>query len=213
MKPDEIDTRILQALMDDGRASLRQIAKRTSLTTPTVSSRLARMTKAGMIKKFVPILSPGSVDRGVSALISLKVASSSVEKLARDLSKRPEVENIYVTTGQGVTLKVALDEVAGLQAFLSRSVLARPGISVASSQIITSVVKEEPAPLSTTALTIDLKCDYCDEEIARARPYTIAGGSSHYYFCCKTCKGAYLDKFGSRLAKTDRAAKRIALHS
>jgi DNA-binding Lrp family transcriptional regulator len=213
LKPDEIDTRILQALMDDGRASLRQIAKRTSLTTPTVSSRLARMTKAGMIKKFVPILSPGSVNRGVSALISLKVASSSVEKLARDLSKVPEVENVYTTTGQGVTLKVALDEVAGLQAFLSRSVFARPGVSVASSQVITSVVKEEPAPISTTALIIDLRCDYCDEEIARARPYTIASGSSRYYFCCKTCKWAYLDKFGSRLAKTDRAAKRIALHS
>jgi Lrp/AsnC family leucine-responsive transcriptional regulator len=212
LKPDEIDTRILQALMDDGRASLRQIAKRTSLTTPTVSSRLARMTKAGMIKKFVPILSAGSVNRGVSAVISLKVASSFVEKLARDLSKLPEVENIYITTGQGVTLKVALDEVAGLQTFLSRSLLARPGVRVASSQIITNVVKEEPAPLSLAGLTIDLKCDYCDEEIARARPYTIAAGS-RYYFCCKTCKGAYLDEFGSRLAKTDRAAKRISLHS
>ncbi|MGH9920501.1 MAG: Lrp/AsnC family transcriptional regulator, partial [Nitrososphaerales archaeon] len=105
MKPDEIDTRIIQALMDDGRASLRQIARRTSLTTPTVSSRLARMTKAGTIKKFVPILSPGSVSRGVSAVISLKVTSAIVEKLARDLSKLPEVENIYITTGQGVTLK------------------------------------------------------------------------------------------------------------
>ena len=202
LKPDEIDARILEALMDDGRASFREIAKRTSLTTPTVSSRMARMTKAGMIKKFVPILSPDSVNRGVSAMISLKVASSSVEKLARDLSKLPEVENVYLTTGQGMTLKVALDDVAGLQTFLGRRVLARPGVSVASSQIITSVVKEEPAPLSPAELTMNLKCDYCHEEVARARPYTIAAGSSRYYFCCKTCRKAYLDKFGSRLAKT-----------
>ncbi len=205
MKPDEIDARILQALMEDGRASLRQIAKRTSLTTPTVSSRMKRMTKAGMIKKFVPILSPDAVNRGVSALISLKVASSSVERLARDLSKLPEVENVYVTTGQGMTLKVALDDVAGLQPFLGQRMLARPGVSVASSQIITSVVKEEPAPLSPGALTMNLKCDYCHEEVARARPYTIAVGSTRYYFCCKTCKRAYLDKFGSRLAKTKGA--------
>ena len=130
-----------------GERRFRQIAKRTSLTTPTVSARMDRMKKAGMIKKFVPILSPDSVNRGVSAVISLKVASSSAEKLARDLSKLPEVENIYITTGQGMTMKVALDDVAGLQTFLSRRVLARPGVSVASSQIITSVVKEEPAPL------------------------------------------------------------------
>ena len=88
------------------------MTKRTALTTPTVSSRMARMTKAGMIKKFVPILSRDSVNRGVSAVISLKVASSSVEKLARNTSKLPEVENVYLTTGQGMTLKVALDDVA-----------------------------------------------------------------------------------------------------
>jgi DNA-binding Lrp family transcriptional regulator len=204
LKADAIDVRILEALMDDGRASFRKIAKRTSLTTPTVSARMDRMFKAGMIKKFVPIISPESINRGVFAIISLKVKSSSAEKLARDLSKLPEVENIYATTGQGLTIKVALEDVAGLQEFLSRSLLARPGVSVASSQIITSVVKEEPAPLSQAALTLNLKCDYCHEEVSRARPYTIATGSSRYYFCCKTCRNAYLDKFGSRLSKTRR---------
>lgn len=204
MKPDEIDARILQALMDDGRASLRQIAKRTSLTTPTVSARFDRMKKSGMIKKFVPVLAPDSVNRGVSAVISLKVSSSSAAKVAGDLSKLPEVENIYITTGQAMTLKVALEDVAGLQTFLSRGVLARSEVSVSSSQIITSVVKEEPAPLSPGALSMKLKCDYCHEEVARARPYIIARGTSRYYFCCKTCKKAYLDKFGSRLAKTRR---------
>jgi DNA-binding Lrp family transcriptional regulator len=211
LKADEIDARILGALMEDGRASLRQIAKRTSLTTPTVSARMARMVKAGMIKKFVPILSPGSINRGVAAVISLKVASSSAEKLAKDLSRLPQVENIYVTTGQGVTMKVALDDVAGLQEFLGRSLLARPGVTVTSSQIITSVVKEEPAPLSPATLTMNLRCDYCREEVARARPYTIANGSSRYYFCCKTCRNAYLEKFGSRLAKAKH--DRTPLHS
>ena len=205
MKADEIDVRILGALMEDGRASLRQIAKRTSLTTPTVSARMTRMTRAGMIKKFVPILSPGSIGRGIAAMISLKVESSSAERLAEDLAKLQEVESVYITTGQGMTVKVALDDVAGLQAFLNRSLLARRGVSVVSSQIITSVVKEEPASAIPTSLTIDLRCDYCHEEVSRARPYTIAAGSSRYYFCCKTCRNAYLDKFGSRLAKTRRS--------
>jgi DNA-binding Lrp family transcriptional regulator len=204
LKADEIDARILGALMEDGRASLRKIAKRTSLTTPTVSARMDRMTKAGMIKKFVPILSPGSIDRGVAAIISLRVESSSAERLANDLAKLPEVESVYITTGQGMTVKVALGDVADLQAFLNRSMLARRGVSVASSQIVTSVVKDEPASVIPTSLTIDLRCDYCHEEVSRARPYTIAASSSRYYFCCKTCRNAYLDKFGSRLAKTGR---------
>jgi DNA-binding Lrp family transcriptional regulator len=205
LKPDGVDSRILEALMQDGRASYSKIAKRTSLTTPTVSARMARMYKAGMIKKFVPILSPDSISRGVFGLIALKVDSSSAEGLAEDLAKLPEVENIYTTTGQGMTLKVALETVAGLQTFLTRNLLRRPGVSVASSQIITSIVKEEPAPFSPATLTMNLKCDYCHEEVTRARPYTITTPASRYYFCCNTCKKAYLDKFGSRLAKPKRS--------
>jgi DNA-binding Lrp family transcriptional regulator len=209
LNPDEIDARILEALMDDGRASFREIASRTSLTTPTVSARMARMLKSGMIRRFAPILSPDAVSRGIAAVISLKVTSSSLEKLARDLSEFPEVESLYVTTGQGLTMKVALDDVAGLQSFLSRRALARAGVNIVSSQIITRVVKDEPAPISAAALRMDLKCDYCHEDVARSRPYTVVVGPSHYYFCCKTCRAAYLEKYGSRLAN----ARKRGLHS
>ncbi len=204
MKPDEIDVKILEALMEDGRASMRQIAQRTSLTTPTVSARMARMTRAGLIKKFVPILSADSVNRGVSALVTLKVESASVEKVAKDLAKLSEVEDVYMTTGQNLTLKVALNDVHGLQPFLKRNLLGRTSVHVTSSQIIIGIIKEEPPSLIPGKLTMKLKCDYCHEEVTRRRPYTIAAGSSHYYFCCKTCRGAYLDKYGSKLAKIRR---------
>lgn len=205
LKPDGTDVKILEALMEDGRASLRQIARRTLLTTPTVSARMARMTRAGLIKKFVPVLSADSVNRGVLALVSLKVDSSAAEKVAKDLAKLREVENIYMTTGQNITLKVVLDDVKGLQSFLERSTLRRHGVDVTSSQIITSIIKEEPASLLPGVLTMNLKCDYCHGEVTSGRPYTIAAGPSHYYFCCKTCRKAYLDRFGSRLARTSRS--------
>ena len=69
--------------MDDGRASFRQIAQRTALTTPTVSARVARMMKAGLIKKFVPVLSADSVDRGVLALVTLKTTSAAAAEDCR----------------------------------------------------------------------------------------------------------------------------------
>jgi DNA-binding Lrp family transcriptional regulator len=205
LKPDAIDLRILGALMEDGRASLRQIARRTSLTTPTVSARIARMTKAGLIKKFVPVLSVDSVNPRVLSLVTLKVSSTVAEEVARDLALLREVEDVYMTTGQGITLKVALDSPRSLQSFLKLGALAKPGVDVTSSQIITSVVKEEPPALLPSAMTMNLRCDYCSEEVTRSRPYTLAAGSSHYYFCCRTCRKAYLDKYGSRLEKLGSA--------
>jgi Lrp/AsnC family transcriptional regulator, leucine-responsive regulatory protein len=205
LKPDTIDVKIIEALMEDGRASFRQIARRTSLTTPTVSARIARMTKAGLIRKFVPVLSVDSVDPHVLALVTLKVSSTVAEEVASDLARLREVEDVYMTTGQSITLKVALNSPQGLQCFLNLGVLAKPGVDVTSSQIITTVVKEEPAALLPSTMTMNLRCDYCSEEITRTRPYTVSVASSHYYFCCKTCRKAYLDKYGSRLAKLGAA--------
>src|ERR1017187_3911455 len=179
MKPDAIDTKILEALMADGRASFREIAKRTSLTTPTVSARLARMTKAGLIKKFVPILSADSVNRGVMALVTLKTNSASAQKIADELAELREVEAVYMTTGQSITLKVTLETAQGVQSFLAKNLLKRRGIDVTSSQIITSTVKEEPIPLLPGSLVMNLRCDYCGGEVTSTRPYTVAMGSSH----------------------------------
>src|ERR1039458_5564990 len=190
--------------MDDGRASFRQIAQRTSLTTPTVSSRIARMTKAGLIKKFIPILSGDSVNRGVTTLLTLKVGSASVQRLAGDLAKMRGVEGVYVTTGQSITLKATLSDVQSLQSFLAENVLKRRGVEVTSSQIITSTMKEEPPSLLPSTLVMNLKCDYCGGDVASSRPYTISAGPSHYYFCCKTCRKEYLGEHGKRLAKISR---------
>jgi DNA-binding Lrp family transcriptional regulator len=204
VKPDAIDAKILEALMDDGRASFRQIAQRTSLTTPTVSSRIARMTKAGLIKKFVPVLSGDSVNRGVTALVTLKAGSASVQRIAEDLAKMREVEAVYMTTGQSITLKATFDSVQSLQSFLAQSVLKKRGVEVTSTQIVTSTVKEEPPSLVPDALVMDLKCDYCGGEVTSSRPYTVSAGPSHYYFCCKTCRKEYLGEHGKRLAKITR---------
>jgi Lrp/AsnC family leucine-responsive transcriptional regulator len=202
VKPDAVDVKILEALMDDARASLRQIARKTSLTTPTVSARLARMTKAGLIKKFVPVLSADSVNRGVLAPVTVKIGSSSAEKTAKELARLREVEAVYLTTGESITFKVILDSVQGLRSFLNDNVLRRRRAEITSSQIITSTVKEEPPSLLPSMLAMNLKCDYCRGDVTSSRPYTLGAGSSHYYFCCKTCRTAYLGKYGQRLAKT-----------
>ena len=165
---------------------------------------MARMTKAGLIKKFVPVLSPDSVNRGVMALVTLKAGSALLQKIADDLAELREVEAVYMTTGQSITLKVTLDSAQELQSFLARNMLKRKGIDVTSSQIITSTVKEEPASLLPGSLIMNLKCDYCGGDVTSSRPYTVAAGSSHYYFCCKTCRKDYLAEHGKRLAKINR---------
>src|SRR5208283_5234104 len=153
-----------------------------------------RMTKAGLIKKFMPILSADSVNRGVTALVTLKSGSASVQRIADDLAKIGEVEAVYITTGQSITLKVNLEGVQKLQSFLAENVLRKRGVGVTSSQIITSTVKEEPPSLLPNILIMSLKCDYCGGDVTSNRPATFSVGPSHYYFCCTNCKKDYLEE-------------------
>jgi DNA-binding Lrp family transcriptional regulator len=190
MECDETDAKILRALMNDGRASMRQIAERTSLTTPTVSSRLARLIKSGTIRKFMPVLSPDS-SHGIEALVTLQVDSTSTEEVAKKLSELREIESVYMTTGQGITLKIGLEAAQDLQPFLAENI-PKAGVRVTSSQIVTGTVKEEPSSLVPKALAMNLKCDYCEGPVTARRPYTLASGRSHYYFCCKTCRKEYM---------------------
>ncbi|MDA4137303.1 MAG: winged helix-turn-helix transcriptional regulator [Thaumarchaeota archaeon] len=201
MKADNTDSKILAVLMEDGRASFREIARRTSLTTPTVSSRVARMIKAGLIQKFVPVFAPDSLQRGVVALVVLKVESDP-EGVAERLAALSEVEGVYLTTGENeITVKVAIETVQSLHSFLRENAKQSDGLSLVSSQIVTRVVKDSPASPLPGPLNMDLRCDYCQGEVTSTRPYNLAAGSSRYYFCCKTCRAAYLEKHGARLAR------------
>jgi DNA-binding Lrp family transcriptional regulator len=201
MKLDPTDILILKELTEDGRASFRQIAKRASLSTPTVSSRLERMVHAGLIKKFVPIYDPeATANLGISAIVALSVPMSKVTQITKNLCLMPEVLGLFVTTGQSnLIAKVNLPNLQSLQSFLTSMTLKKLGVEVVGNQIITETVKDDhPMPFADS-LQLRLKCDFCKGEISTSRPYTIKVAESRYYFCCKTCRKSYVDKHGQKI--------------
>jgi DNA-binding Lrp family transcriptional regulator len=227
MKLDSIDAAILKQLLADGRASLRDIAKKTSLSTPTVSSHFYRMIKAGLITKFVPVINLNETElHGILALVNLKVQGSphpppsafsssfpSIDAVARRLARVKEICSVFVTTGESkLVLKVIARNSEQLHRFLSGSFLRRLGVEVISTQIIIKTVKDEfPSHLLAEGTPIKLRCDFCKGDIATSRPYTILSASSHYYFCCKTCKRSYLERYGERIKARKGSNNKIRL--
>lgn len=57
----DTDIAVLNALLKDGRKSLRQISKDTRLSTPTVKNRFNRLVNLGIIKSISPILDFGKI--------------------------------------------------------------------------------------------------------------------------------------------------------
>src|SRR5438132_2408007 len=97
---DDIDSRILGVLVEDGRRSFREVARRAGVSTPTAQARVKRMIDEGLIRRVSLIFDPSKFRHGLVFQLYLKVNPGEVEEIARKLENRSEVCGIYLTTGE-----------------------------------------------------------------------------------------------------------------
>ena len=199
MKLDATDAGILRALMEDGRRSLREIARIVSVSTPTVESRLRRLFDMGVIKKISPILDPDKIEHGVFVLINLKVDTSKIDEISSRLAEMEEVRCVFMVTGESnLTIRVVTDSMKSLQEFLTKKIAGLQDVELISSNVITRIVKEEQGVVVRPSLGIRLRCDYCNGKI-EGEPQRLRVGERDRYFCCKVCLESYKEKYGSKI--------------
>jgi Lrp/AsnC family transcriptional regulator, leucine-responsive regulatory protein len=208
---DSRDLSILEVLRGDGRASLREIAARTSMSTPTVSLHLSRMQKGGLIRGFVPLLDPAAAHE-VVGLVKLRIPAGRLEEVARSLAKMDEVTGVFITTGrENLMVRVSAEDVEGVQKLLSGKIAKHIEGGLASSDIVTKVLKDVHSTRLKKTAVLNLKCDYCGQRVTSSRPYSVRAGPAYYYFCCRTCRKSYLDKHGQRVRQASARARRDSL--
>jgi len=98
---DEIDRRILELLVADGRASVTSLAERVGLGASATSERLRRLERAGVIAGFRAEIDPVAIGRSIDTLIDIQLApGSSFGHLDGDLASLPEIVDAVHVTGQ-----------------------------------------------------------------------------------------------------------------
>jgi len=203
-KLDETDAGILRALMEDGRRSLREIARIVSVSTPTVESRLKRLFDMGVIKKISPILDPDKIEHGIYVLINLRVDASKIDEVSSRLSEMEEVRCVFMVTGESnLTIRAVIEGMKSLQEFLTAKVAALPTVQIVSSNVITRIVKEEQGVIVRASLKVRLRCDLCNGKI-EGEPVRLRVGEQERYFCCKVCLESYKEKYGSKIEAISR---------
>ena len=79
MTLDDIDLKILDLLLKDGRISHTAIGKETDLSGPSVYARVQRMEREGIIKGYTALLAPEKVERGLVAFIRVRTQTPEYE--------------------------------------------------------------------------------------------------------------------------------------
>ncbi len=98
---DDIDRRLVEVLVDDGRASLATIGDRVGLSAPAVKRRMDRLIADGVIRGFSVVLDPQMLGWGTEAYVELHCKGAIGPEELRDVfASIPEVQDAATVTGE-----------------------------------------------------------------------------------------------------------------
>lgn len=120
-EPDDIDRQIISILQNDARIPVKSIADRISLSSPTVSARIERLQKSGVITKYMAEVNPEVFDYKIKAFINLEVDPTQKKEFYPYIESVPNVIECDCVTGDySMMIKVIFKTTKELDAFIGQ---------------------------------------------------------------------------------------------
>lgn len=104
---DATDARILEALIQDARISIAELARAVGLSPPSVSERIKRLEEAGVIEGYTLAVNARALGRPIAAWLRIRPLPGELHRLATILQGLPEI--------------VECDRITGDDCFLARA--------------------------------------------------------------------------------------------
>src|ERR671916_344749 len=97
---DDLDIKILSELSKDAGISVPKLSKKINVNSSVVYSRIKRLVKGGLIKKFTIIINDEALGFSVRSLTGINMDSKLRDNVLNELFKIPEVREIAEVTGR-----------------------------------------------------------------------------------------------------------------
>jgi DNA-binding Lrp family transcriptional regulator len=99
MTYENLDAKLINALLGDGRASLRSLAEKLDVSVTTVSNHLRDLEDEGVIEGYTPRVNYDALGYDVTAVIQLKVEGSALPDITERLKEEKQMISVYEVTG------------------------------------------------------------------------------------------------------------------
>ena len=99
MTYENLDAKLINALLGDGRASLRSLAEDLDVSVTTVSNHLRDLEDEGVIEGYTPRINYDALGYDVTAIIQLKVEGSALPEITDTLRGHKQMTTVYEVTG------------------------------------------------------------------------------------------------------------------
>jgi len=99
MTYENLDRKLVNALLGDGRASLRSLADDLDVSVTTISNHLSTLEDEGIIDGYTPKVDYDKLGYDVTAVLQLKVEGSALPDVTETLRQEERMVSVYEVTG------------------------------------------------------------------------------------------------------------------
>ncbi len=119
---DDVDRRIIDHLVRDGRAGYARIAADVGLSAPAVKRRVDRLVADGVVKGFTAVVDPDLMGWAVEAYVEVHCRGTiTPEALGSAFARIPEIHAAATVSGQAdAILRIVARDVRDLERALER---------------------------------------------------------------------------------------------
>ncbi len=143
MAYNDLDLKIINRLLEDGRASLRSIAEELGVSVTTVSNHIKAMEKDGIIKGFKPVLDYSELGYTVTCVLMIKAEGEGVRELTEKLVDKEYFTNVYEVTGDFDFIATGKFKDTETMNRAIKDLLNDPNVRETNTNVVLSTVKEE----------------------------------------------------------------------
>ena len=97
---ENIDRRILNVLLNDGRASLRSISEDTDVSVTTVSNHINELEADSVVQGYQPVINYEAFGYDVLAMSQIDVSGANPEHVAEEIAELEQTVSVYEVTGE-----------------------------------------------------------------------------------------------------------------
>ena len=142
MTYENLDRKLVNALLGDGRASLRSLGEDLDVSVTTVSNHLSDLEDEGIINGYTPKVDYDALGYDVTAIIQLKVEGSSLPDVTESLKEHKQMISVYEVTGDYDIIAVGkFTDTDGMNAQI-KELLTDPEINESNTSVVLNTASE-----------------------------------------------------------------------
>jgi Lrp/AsnC family leucine-responsive transcriptional regulator len=143
---DQIDQKILSALLQDGRMTITDLSSKVGLSKTPCQIRLKNLIDQGYIRGFRAILNPQKLGLDHIAFVEVRLSDTREKALAAfnaAVTKLNEVEECHMIAGSyDYLLKVRTSDIKSYRIVLGEKISSLPNVASTSTFVVMEPVKD-----------------------------------------------------------------------